>query len=231
VPEQVIVGEAIAGQSKQILSQIDALIAGVNTSTFDLAELLHKVKKNALYAPENESFGEYAKGLDLKVSKSYYLVRIVEAMDFAGIPRSIYEPVGLAKLRVISRMKFDGPNAVENPVEKLQALVETAPTLSLEELGQQIAQAQGLTGDDAMVWINITLKKAARDEVVKPALDLAKKNIGSVGKDEDGMSKDASDGAALEAVCADFLSDPNNFYEEPTSMDESMGIITEESQI
>lgn len=225
--EQVIIGEAVAGQSQNILNEINALIAGVNTSTFDLAERLHTVKKSTLYAPNYDSFGEYVKTLDLKASKGYYLIRIVEAMTFAGIPRSVYEPIGLAKLRIISRMKFDGPNAVENPVETLQALIDAAPTMTLEELNQQIATAQGLTGEDAMVWLNITLKKAARDNVVRPALDLAKKNIGSVGKDEEGMAKDASDGAALEAIAADFLSDPNNFYEDPETMDESMGITTE----
>jgi hypothetical protein len=34
--------------------------------------------------------------------------------------------------------------------------------------------------------------------------------IGSVGKDSDGISKDASDGKCLEMICLDVLADPNN---------------------
>lgn len=206
---QVIVGEAVAGQAKKVRKEIDALIKGVNTSTFDLAERLQSVKKNAWYSPDYDSFGEYAKSLDLKVSKSYYLVKIVEAMNAAGIPRAEYEQIGIGKLRFISRINLAEPDAVE----KIKALVASAGTMDLEQVTQSVATAQGLVGDDAMVWLNITLKKAARDEVVKPALELAKKNIGTVGKDEEGNGKDASDGAALEAVCADFLSDPNNNFD------------------
>ena len=32
-----------------------------------------------------------------------------------------------------------------------------------------------------------------------------KNQIGSVGKDDEGMSKDATDGQALEVVCVDFI--------------------------
>lgn len=207
--EQVIVGEAVAGQAKKTLKQINELIKGVNTSTFDLAEKLYAVKKNAWYASDYDSFGDYAKGLDLKVSKSYYLVKIVEAMTYAGVPRAEYELLGIAKLRTISRINLAEPGAVE----KIKALVSGAATKDLEEVAQDVAAAQGLTGEDAMVWLNITLKKAARDEVVKPALEMAKKQIGSVGVDEDGNAKDASDGAALESICGDFLADPNNAFD------------------
>lgn len=207
--EQVIVGEAVAGQASKVLKQINEIIQGVNTSTFDLMDLLHEVKTKSYYYPAHESFGDYAKSLDLKVSKSYYLVRIKEVMNTAGVSRAEYEPVGISKLRAISRIDTLEPGAVE----KVKALISGANQLDLEEVTQQVATAQGLTGDDAMVWMNITLKKAARDEVVKPALELAKKNIGSVGQDADGNAKDASDGSALEAVCADFLSDPNNNYD------------------
>jgi hypothetical protein len=217
VGEQVIVGEAVAGQSKKVRKEIDALIKSVNASNFDLAERLWAVKKNAWFSPDFDSFGDYAKSLDLKVSKSYYLVKIQEAMNAAGVPRDKYEQVGIAKLRSISRIDLKESDAVE----KIKALVDGAGQMDLEAVSQSVATAQGLVGDDAMVWLNITLKKAARDEVVKPALELAKKNIGTVGQDEDGNGKDASDGAALEAVCADFLSDPhNNFDTDALNKDE-----------
>jgi hypothetical protein len=48
------------------------------------------------------------------------------------------------------------------------------------------------------------------DNTVRPALELAKNAIGSVGKDDEGVSQDASDGAALEAITAEFLANPAN---------------------
>jgi len=67
-----VIGEAIAGQAAKVRIQIDNLIAGVNTSTFDLAELLHEAKAQQYYiAWGHDTFGQYAKSLDLKVSKSY----------------------------------------------------------------------------------------------------------------------------------------------------------------
>jgi hypothetical protein len=61
-----------------------------------------------------------------------------------------------------------------------------------------------------MVWLNIHLKKLARENCVKPALALAKKHMPeSQTKDDDGNFIDPSDGAALEMICANFLADPN----------------------
>jgi hypothetical protein len=223
VYEQVIVGEAVAGQAKQVLKQVNDLIANVNTSTFDLMDLLHSVKKNAYYSPEFDSFVEYTKSLDLKSSRSYYLVKIKEAMVAADIPRTEYEKVGTSKLRIIARINLKESGAVE----KIKTLMADAVNMGEKQVEQEVAAAQGLTGDDAMVWINIRLKKAARDEVVRSALDLAKKQIGSVGVDADGNAIDASDGSALESICGDFLSDPNNQFEEPDTMDAAMGIKAE----
>jgi hypothetical protein len=48
------------------------------------------------------------------------------------------------------------------------------------------------------------------DNVVRPALDLAKANLGSAGKDDEGISFDASDGRALETIGVAYLIDPAN---------------------
>jgi hypothetical protein len=82
--------------------------------------------------------------------------------------------------------------------------------MSLEDVQQAVDKLQGKTGDDAMVWLNISMKKAARDNVVLPAIEVAKLHLGTSGVDDDGKAKDASDGRAVEVICADFMSDPNN---------------------
>jgi hypothetical protein len=212
-----VVGEAVAGQAAKVRTQIDTLIAGVNTSTFDLAELLHEAKSQQYYiAWGHDTFGQYAKSLDLKVSKSYYLVRIVENMQAAGLTREQYEPLGIAKLRVISKVDLieDGKPVMYNDLpmtDYIYELVRTmAKDMSLEDVTQVIEQLQGKTGDDTMVWLNISMKKAARDNVVLPAIEVAKLHLGTSGVDADGKAKDASDGRAVEVICADFMSDPNN---------------------
>jgi hypothetical protein len=60
------------------------------------------------------------------------------------------------------------------------------------------------------VWLNVRLKKTVLDSIVKPSLVLAKRVIGSKGRDDDGMAIEASDGAALECIAASYLIDPNN---------------------
>ena len=216
--EQVIVGEAVAGQAAKVLSAINKLIAGVNTSTFDLAEGLHEAKSNKYYLSLGfDTFGQYAKSLDLKVTKSYYLVRIVEVMTDAKVTRSEYEPVGIAKLRLIS--KLDVLDKDGKPIEYgegvmmgdlVKSLVKDAPTIDPEEVAQVVAKLQGKTGDDEMVWLNIAVTRIVRDNIVRPALDLAKAHIGTVGKDSGGIAIEPSDGRALEVLAVEFLNDPAN---------------------
>lgn len=220
--DPVIVGEAVAGQATKVKKEINSLIKGMNTSEFTLAELLHEAKSKKYYlAWGYNSFMEYAKSLDLKTTKSYYLVKIVENMTAAGVPREQYEPLGIAKLRVISKLNCydkDGKVVEFNGLhmsDYIKELTGKAGDMPLEDIETVVAQLQGKTGDDAIVWLNIAINKSARDNTVVPALNLAKQNIGTVGQDEDGNHKEASDGAALEAVAAEYLSDPANGYQAP----------------
>jgi cell division GTPase FtsZ len=91
-----------------------------------------------------------------------------------------------------------------------EMVTNLAMDMSLEDVQQAVDKLQGKTGDDAMVWLNISMKKAARDNVVLPAIEVAKLHLGTSGVDADGKAKDASDGRAVEVICADFMSDPNN---------------------
>lgn len=207
----VIVGEVVAGEAAKVKKQINEIIAGVNKSTFTLAELLHKVKTNQWYSKwGHETFGQYAKSLDLKVTKSYYLVRIIEAMTLAKVPKEVYEPVGIAKLRVITKLEPTEEYQGKPGTAYIKAMTETAKEVELDTLKEAVDVLQGKTGDDAVVWLNVAVNKSARDNVIQPAIELAKKNIGTVGQDADGNAKDASDGRCLEIICAAFMSDAQN---------------------
>jgi hypothetical protein len=216
--EQVIVGEVEAGRAAKIRREIAKLVKGVNTNTFDLAEKLWEVKTEQYFTEYGfESFSKFCKDIaDLKYSKSYYLVAIVTLMRGADISRTTYEPVGLGKLRVISRLKLEGEFHGVPMVAIVKELTLKAASMSLEEVQFEVDTILGLTEDESMVWMNFHLKKLARENAVKPAIALAKKFMPeSQTKDEDGNYVDPSDGAALEMIAANFLSDPNFNPSEP----------------
>lgn len=209
-----VVGESVAGEAQKVRKQINAIINGVNKSTFTLAELLHKVKVTPTLRPE-QTFGEYANGLELKISKSYYLVRIIDSMLISGIDKSVYEPVGIAKLRVISKIDPVKDYQGKPGAEYIKGLVENAPNVEMELLKEAVATVMGQTGDEARVWLNISCGKSQRDDTILPAIELAKKHLGTVATNAEGEPQDASDGRALEMVCAAFLVDEANEYTPP----------------
>ena len=227
--QSVIVGEVEAGRAAKVRREVNKLIKATNASTFDLAELLLEMKENQYYSPEFESFSKYAKSLDLRYTKSYYLVAIATLMRGADIPRSIYEPIGLGKLRVISKLKLEGEfRGVPMPLV-IRELTDKATHMSLEEVQLEVDTILGLVADESLVWLNIHLTKLARDNAVKPALALAKKHMPeSQKKDDDGNFVDPGDGAALEMICANFLADPNYNPTEEQSAAESA--VAEEEQ-
>jgi len=210
-----IVGEAIAGEAAQTLKQVKALIKGLSSNTFDLAQALYKVKKNKYYAPKFLTFSEYAKDLDIRLSKCYYLIRITETMETVGLAREQYEGVGVAKLRAICRLDLQdsegNPKSYEGvpAIDVVKGLIETAGSFTPEQMGEQVKKLQGLVGEDSIVWVNFPIKLAARNKWDE-AISLAQKNIGSVGKDADGNYVDASVGSCAEVIAASYILDPNN---------------------
>ena len=211
----VIVGQQVAGESAKVRKQLEQLVKKVNSSLFDLADLLWAVKKNNFYEGYS-TFREYTKTIGLKESKSRYLPRVVEVMEEVGIERSLYEPLGMAKLREITSLDI---NAVwVNPEDQsetqvrafIKGFIEKGKEMSLGEIKEHVRTLKGLTGTEAMGFVHLYMKQIAIDNVAKPALQLAKMKIGSVGKDDEGISKDASDGQAAEMIFADFLAGEGN---------------------
>lgn len=206
-----IIGEVEAGRAATVRRQINKLISQANSSTFDLAELLYEAKSKLYYTGWGfETFSKYAKSLEVKYTKSFYLVRIVENMMAAGLTREQYEPVGLGKLRIISRLKPD-TEYKGTPVSLLiRELTLKATEMSLEEVQLEVDTIMGMTEDESMVWWNVKLKKLARENVIIPAIARMKKYIGTQPSEVDeGQQAEATDGRALEMICANFLADPN----------------------
>jgi len=138
---------------------------------------------------------------------------VMEALE---IPRVKYEPLGIAKLREITSLNIDetwtNPETkAQTPIKAfVQGFVEQGDNLSLEEIKQHVKTLKGLVGEEAMGWLHLYMKQIAIDQVARPALELAKAQIGSVAKDDEGVSKDATDGRAAEVIFVSFLNDPAN---------------------
>lgn len=210
-----IVGEQVAGEAAKVRKQLEQLINKVNTSAFDIGDLLHTIKKNGYYEGYT-TFQEYVKTLEIKPRKAQYLRRIAEVMEVMEIPRADFEPLGIAKLREITSLDVDGtwhnPDTQEDiPVKTfIKAFVEKGVDMKLDDIKQHVKTLKGLVGDDDMNWIHLYMKQIVIDQVARPALDKAKMLIGSVAKDDEGISKDASDGQAAEVIFVAFLNDPAN---------------------
>lgn len=225
--ESVLVGEAVAGDAAKTRALLVSLISSVNKSTLDIAELLYKVKINGYYQAEHATFKEYTESLDIKARKAQYLTKIVETFEAVGIPRKQYEPLGIAKLREISSL--DPNTTYTNPLDQTQTpmkdfitgFVEKGNELELEDLKKHVRTLKGLVGENDIIWRNLPFTRQVVEKTIDPALELARANIGSVGKDDEGISKDASDAACVEVWAVDYLLDPgNNPMNQQTSEEE-----------
>jgi hypothetical protein len=220
--EQVVVGEQEAGRAASVKRAINKLISGVNQSTFDLAERLYEVKTNQYFmAYGYESFSKFLKDLSgLKSSKGFYLTKIINLMRGADVNREQYEVVGLTKLRAISKLSLEGEFAGVPMPLVVRELTLKAAAMDYEHVVEEVNKILGLTEDEAMVWLNFSVKKSVRDLVILPAIELAIKHMpSSQTTDDEGNHIDPSKGAAMESICADFLASPEWNPEEPEPID------------
>jgi len=215
----VIVDASIAGEALATKHQLEELITSVNRSSFDIAELLNKVKKRGYYSPFS-TFQEYCATLSLKPRKAQYLTRMAGVMEEVGIARSWYEPLGVSRLREITSLE---PTDIwTNPVSGQKTAMrefitgfveyrqENGDFIDLEKLKQNVRTLKGFVGENDFVWFNLFVQRSALESVVRPAFDLMKARIGSVKKDDEGISQDATDSTCLVNMAADYLSDPTN---------------------
>lgn len=215
--DTVIVGEVEAGRSAKVRKQLESLLTNMEKSKLDVAELLFEIKSKHYYAQWGfDTFKAYTAQTGIKQSKAYYLPRMVEVMNDLGITRSQYEPLGISKLREITSLDHRGTYFDASKNQTLQmsdiiaGLVENGTKMGLDEIRDYVRQLKGLTGENELVWLNVCVKRAARDETIKPAIELAKMNIGTSARDDEGNAIEPSDGAALEAIAVEYLNDPNN---------------------
>jgi hypothetical protein len=212
-----IVGTVVAGESLIVRKKLESIVNHLIKSNFDIGSLLHTAKSKGYYQEWGfNTFQEYESTLNVKRQKLRYLRRIAEVMEAVGISRETYEPLGTSKLREITSLNVDGvwknpESGLETPMKEfIVGFVEKGKELELDAIKQHVKTLKGILKGDEISWLNIPVKRTVLEETIRPALELAKKNLGSVGKDEEGISLDASDGRALEIISVEYINDPSN---------------------
>ena len=213
-----IVGEQIAGRAASVRRDLMAMVSNLSTNTFDLAILLHEAKENGYPAAWGfASLAEYAdQELGLKKRKAEYLTRIVKVARAVGLKREQYEPCGVSKLREITRLDPEGTfwnrdtHENENLDEHIVRLILDHDKLNVQQTKDEVARLMGMTGPNRMVIRSCSVTQSAWENVIQPAYELARRILGSQGRDETGQATEYKDGACLEVICAAFNADPNN---------------------
>jgi hypothetical protein len=220
-----IYGEAVAGESS-LRKEALSLVNGIQERTFDLAELLYKVRQGNL--PQTwgfQSIGDYgSKELGLKPRKVYYLIRIVEVCTAVGLKRADYEQAGVSKLREITRLDPEGsyfnPETKESELlaEHIVRLIVDADEMTTDQVEQEVLRLTGQVGENRPVTRTMVYPQIVWENTIKPAQELARKRLGSAKRDAEGTAVEYSEGAVEEMIHAEFLADPNNYPEDNTEI-------------
>ena len=219
--EQVIVGEAVAGRSAQVRRSLMAMVANLSTNTFDLAALLHEARENNYPTAWGfSSLADYAsQELGLKQRKSEYLTRIMRVTKAVGLTRPQFEPCGVSKLREITRLDPEGTfwnkdeHVSEDLAEHIVRLILDHDKMNVEQVKDEVARLLGQSGPDRRVMRSFSTDQSTWDKVMKPALETARRMLGSQGRDSEGQAKEYPDGVCWEVIAASFNADPNNVPE------------------
>lgn len=220
--EQVVVGEAVAGQSATLRKRMRILAADLTKHTFDLAEAFLQAQETRCYAEWGfSSLPEYAElELGIKPRKAQYLATIARVCRDCGVARKDYEPVGVTKLRIITTLNpsttfYNAEEKKHTPMaELITDLIAEAPELGTVEVEQKVAFLKGMTGENTMVLRSYKITLSCWENVIKRCFESVRMRLGSAGRDGTGAAREYSDGAVIEALCAEWNADPRNFLED-----------------
>lgn len=230
--EQSVYGEAVAGRAASVRRELLRLTSGISHSDFDLGELLLEARENNYIAAWGfSSLYEYAKQeLGLKKRKTDYLTRITKVTRQVGLQRKTYEPAGITKLREVTRLNPEGTywnvdeKKSEDLAEHIVRLILDHDKLNAEQVKLEVARLMGQSGKDRRVTRSYSTDITSWENVISPAIELARRMLGSKGRDDEGNAVEYSEGACYEVICAAFNASLDN-VEDPGDIE----AVTEET--
>jgi len=211
-----IYGEVVAGRAAHVRKQLMIMSEDIKERTFDMAELLYEAKHEGYLRQWGyASVGDYGEvELGIKYRKAQYLTRIVEVMKAVNFERKDYEPVGVTKLREITRLEPSGTwfngETLEPLSDHIKRLVKESPALTTSKIAEEVNKLLGMTGKDSTVIRSYATTQDAWDKVIKPGMEIIRRKYGDAGRDDEGRAKDIPDGKCIEMAFAEVIADPNN---------------------
>jgi hypothetical protein len=208
------------------------LSTGISGSLLDSAELLFEAQENSYPAQWGyKNLEEYAaKELKLKLRKAQILAKIVRVYRAVGLVRSQIEPHwNYSKFREISTLNPEGSyynrdtKQNEPLAEHIVRLITEADELTVEKVKLEVARLKGMVGPDKRIVRSYSTNESAWKNVIVPAMEIMRRKMGSAGRDEEGIAKEYTDGACIEAMCMEVLSDPTNYPPVEVPEEELMG--------
>lgn len=206
----------MAERAEEVRGLLKLHAKNTNVCTMDMAELLYEAQENGY--PNKwgyKSLADYAaKELKIKERKARYLAHIVRVCRTVGLLRTQYEPAGISKLREITTLNPEGSfwneaTKISEPLDDhIVRLILDSDTLTVQQVKDEVARLKGWTGPDRRVVRSYSVDYSTWVNVIKPAIELARKLLGSKGRDkETGEALDYPEGTCYECICASFLSD------------------------
>lgn len=207
---------------------VNARIAQIgNTATletFELAELLNESKTNNYWKELGQlSFDDWVKTLNIDMSprQVHYLIAVDKMAAYLGVDTQAKLKAKITKLKEIFTLDptltitDSATGKEESMADIMRQLVKDAPNKTHTEIKEIVKRLKGESEDpdDQLTWLNLPIRRDAKD-VVARAIDLAKLLSGNTIDAVTEEVKDISDAMALERICGDFLSDPNNVADE-----------------
>ena len=184
---------------------------------FELGDLLKETRDGGYHMTWGfANFGEWldTSGLDMSERAAYYLIKIVELGAALNIPREKLEQVKISKLREIASLDF------VKDAKKIRKLVDSCipdkdgNEMSLEDVRQNVAKVKA--GDDKLdvfVFMTIKVTKSCKEEVIDPAIEMARAEYGDTLK-ADGEGGEITPCRAIEMILANYMAGDHGEREE-----------------
>ncbi len=195
-------------RASEVLEQINNIREGLVDGMFDLAELLSEARENNFNKQWGYArFGDWVEngsGLDMSERTAYYLINIVNSAKSLGIKREELLKAKMSKLKEIFTLD------AKTHGEEIKRLVSAAATSSLEQIRTMVQQAKVGVGIEPMVFVTFKIPQSVRDNVIRPAFELVRKQYGSVVDPATQAVRDLSEGTCFEYICVAYSQDKNN---------------------
>jgi hypothetical protein len=217
-------GEAVAGRSATVRKAIEKLKYSLATNTFDMADLLAEAREKAYHHDWGfESFGDYAtQTLGWSERQCYYLINIVTKSKKLEIDRESLKDIPMTKLKEVFSLDAD-TNA-----DDLKVLLAGCRGKSLAEISKEVRRIKGIKVGEELSWRNFLVTESIK-EVINAAIEKVRR-LGGTTRDKDGNPVEISDALAINFICGDFLSAPDEVLAEllkEVSFVEAPGVPTE----